>query len=174
MNREPTEQFVSELTGNQTRLLAFVLSLLPDREAARDVLQATNLLLWQKAGEYTPGTNFMGWACQVARLKVLSHLRDMGREQLVFDAALVEDIAQSAQHQAEESSQLRRYLDDCLDRQGPEARKLVLARYEADASVNELSRRTGVAPGTLSMKLCRIRKALQECIERKIALEARP
>ncbi len=166
-----TEQFIRDLTGNQTRLFAFILSLLPDREAARDVLQATNVVLWQKADEYTVGTNFMAWACMVARLTVLSYLRDQGRDRHIFDPVLIEDIAVSAQSQSEHSAGLRAYLDDCLALQGAEARRLIHERYSTGESVGEMSRRQGIAPGTLSMKLTRIRRALQECIQRKLAKE---
>ncbi|MCH9001552.1 MAG: hypothetical protein IIC02_03175, partial [Planctomycetes bacterium] len=74
------EQFVRELTANQSRLLAYVLTLLPDYEAAQDVAQNTNVVLWRKADTFREGTQFMTWACQVARLEVLAYFRDQGRD----------------------------------------------------------------------------------------------
>lgn len=58
MNRD-SDEFVTLLTANQTSLYACVLSLLPDRAAARDVLQDTNLTLWHKAADFEQGTNFL-------------------------------------------------------------------------------------------------------------------
>ena len=49
------EEFVAELTAQQGRLAAFVRTVVPNAEAAKDVLQETNLVLWQKAVEFQAG-----------------------------------------------------------------------------------------------------------------------
>ena len=46
---EPPFEFVQLLTSNQSRLYAYVLSLLGDRTQAEDVMQETNAVLWRKA-----------------------------------------------------------------------------------------------------------------------------
>ena len=56
------EQFVRNLTDCQPRLYAFILSLLPNRDDASDVLQDTNLVIWRRSAEFTDGTNFVAWA----------------------------------------------------------------------------------------------------------------
>ena len=54
---EKIEQFVSLLTRYQQRVYLFILSLVPDRADAEDVLQETNLVLWQKFDDFTPGSD---------------------------------------------------------------------------------------------------------------------
>src|SRR3954454_14411357 len=48
--RGRTGEFVQLLTGVQSRLYAYICSLVGDSAGARDVLQETNLALWNKAG----------------------------------------------------------------------------------------------------------------------------
>ena len=45
---DPKERFVTSLTDSQDLLYAYILSLFPDVDLARDVLQETNLVLWRK------------------------------------------------------------------------------------------------------------------------------
>ena len=170
-DHSPSDQFVRDLTGAQTRLLAFVLTLLPEIQGAQDVLQNANVVLWRKAAEFRPGTSFMAWACEVCRREVQAYLRDQGRDRHVFDAAFLEGVAESAQRQSEQSSRLGVYLDECLALRPTEERQLLRERYSAGASVKELSQRMGVDPGTLSKRICRICDTVLSCIQRKTAAE---
>ena len=59
---EHTALVVERLTEIQGRLFAYIYSLLADAEAARDVLQETNRLLWRRAGNYDAARDFLPWA----------------------------------------------------------------------------------------------------------------
>ena len=166
---QPSKQFVQELTAGQARLLAYVMTLLPDLETAQDVLQNTNLVLWEKAETFTDGTNFMAWACAVARHEVLAHWRRTQRERHIFDAALVEQLAVTAERFHESSSRLSVYLDGCLALRSAEERELLRERYAADGSVSEMAERRNLPPARLSVILTRLRHKLLECVERKLA-----
>lgn len=50
-------EFVLLITSHQAAIYAYVLTLLPDRVAAQDVLQETNLVLCRKRDEFEPGTH---------------------------------------------------------------------------------------------------------------------
>lgn len=60
------DDFIRHLTGFQGKLYAYTLALLADPDAAADVVQETNVVLWHKADQFTPGTNFASWALHVA------------------------------------------------------------------------------------------------------------
>ena len=59
-------QFVTLLTSHQGRLFAYVLSLVGDADQARDVMQETNAVLWQKSADFEIGTNFSAWMIKTA------------------------------------------------------------------------------------------------------------
>ena len=93
------EEFVRELVCHQNTLYAYILTLLPDRDLASDVLQETCIEAWQKAEEFTKGSNFLAWACRIAHFKVLACRRDLGRGRWSSTNDSSEDIAVEAQEQ---------------------------------------------------------------------------
>ena len=62
------------VTAIQKSLYAFILSLLPNRTEAEDILQETNLILCQKENEYNREGHFQGWAFSIATVSY-THLR---------------------------------------------------------------------------------------------------
>ncbi|MCE9557023.1 MAG: sigma-70 family RNA polymerase sigma factor [Planctomycetes bacterium] len=167
----PSEEFMRALTDSQPRLQAFILSLLPDPEAAQDVLQATNLVAWRSAGQFVPGTSFLAWAFQIARHKVLAHVRDRKRDRHIYDEALIDQLATEGVEHGEQTDQLLIYLEECLSLQPRDLRKLLRERYAPQASVQKLAQARGVTPGNLSVMLSRVRQALLMCVQQKLAKE---
>ena len=173
MNSGPTDDiFVRQLTDCQPRLLAFVFALLPDLEAARDVLQETNVVLWRKSAEFEPGSDFMAWACQIARFKVLAHLRDKQRDRHLFDLDLVAEISSDAERHAGNTSRLAVLLDECIQLRGETERALLSERYAPGGSVTDMAVKRSESPGSVSVALNRIRKKLMDCVQHKLTHEA--
>src|SRR5215218_100140 len=63
--------FLRLFLQNQRRLYAYILTLLPNRADADDVLQETSLVMWDKFDPADPPTDFLAWARRVAYHKVL-------------------------------------------------------------------------------------------------------
>ena len=72
-------EFVGQITRHQSMLRAYIISLMPGMDGVDDVLQETNIVLWEKRSNYQPGTNFRAWACAIARLEVKTQRRKMLR-----------------------------------------------------------------------------------------------
>ena len=172
-NPAPSEDFVRELTSSQRRLHAFILSLLPDPAAAEDILQNTNIVIWRKSAEYTSGTNFLAWACQIAKHQVLSHIRDRGRDKHVFDEVLVEQLATRSTEGSEPVTGMMAHLASCLEECTEEQRQLIRERYEPGGSVKQMVARRKTTPNKMSIMLTRLRRRLLNCVRRKVAQEER-
>jgi RNA polymerase sigma-70 factor (ECF subfamily) len=161
------DEFVQLLTACQLRLLAYIVSLVHDTDAAQDVLQETNAELWGKRAEFRPESEFGAWASRIAHFKVLSHFRDRSRERLVFDADLLADLAVRAEAQTAELDETGRWLEDCLS-ELPEARRTaILDRYRPGNSVNALAQAEKKSAGAMSKALARTRALLLACLRRK-------
>jgi len=163
-----TNAFVSLLTASQPGLYACILALLPDRVAAHDVLQETNLTLWQKAEDFEPGTSFMAWATRIARYHVLNHRRKMKRDRLVFDEVLFEELAARQAMRADDADRYARALRHCLGKLPHEQQDLVAQRYAANGSVKQIAGCQGRSVGAVSQTLYRIREALLNCISQRV------
>ncbi len=165
----PSERFVREITRCQNSVFAYILSLAPDPDTARDILQDTNVVLWQKAHEFEEGTEFMAWACTVARYEVLAHRRDHQRDRHIFGDALLATIAEQAVELPSEPDERARAFEDCLADLPPKQRALIAARYQPGASVKAMAQARGQSPAALSVSLSRIRKSLAGCVEGKLS-----
>ena len=114
MNRN--DEFITLLTSSQSALYACILSLLPDRTAAQDILQETNLTLWRKVDEFEMGTNFMAWASRIARYHILNYRRRLARDRQIFDDQLFEDLCVKQADLCEDANAYADALRRCLTR----------------------------------------------------------
>ena len=164
MNRD-SEEFVTHLTTSQNALYACILALMPDRAAARDILQETSITLWRKAEDFEPGTNFLAWAARIARYHVLNHRRKMSRERLVFDDLLFEELAERQSARIADFDLPEDALRLCLEKLPADKRELVERRYAPGASVGAIATSLGRSIGAVSQTLYRIREVLLNCVQ---------
>lgn len=172
-HRERTEQFVRLFSLHQRRIYAYILTLLPHRADAEDVLQESSAVIWRKFDQYEPNTHFAAWACGIARLEALNFRRRHRGEPLQFDDAAVEVLAEEVESRGEELEDRYRALADCLERLSPADRDLVRRRYTEQASVPRVAEQVGRPLEGLYKAFARIRRALHECIDRRTAGEGR-
>jgi RNA polymerase sigma-70 factor (ECF subfamily) len=171
--KDSQEQFVRNLVDCQPSLYAYILSLLPNRDDAADILQDTNLVMWRRSGEYAEGTNFLAWAHKIVRFKVLAHHRNRRRDRHIFDDSLFDLLANEAEGRAHDREGITDTLDDCMAELPPAQRELVRQRYAPGASVREMAQERNQTVAVLSVTLSRIRNVLLECIQRKRAGRSR-
>ena len=78
------EEFIQLFTKNQRRLFLFILSQIPHPVEAEEVLQETNVVIWSKADQFRPGSNFLAWSCQIAHFEILKQRSRRRRSRLQF------------------------------------------------------------------------------------------
>jgi RNA polymerase sigma-70 factor (ECF subfamily) len=167
-------EFVTQITRVQRQLHAFILSVVWNSTEADDVLQQTNLVLWEKSAEFDATRPFLPWAMQFAQWQTQAWLksRRRQRQRLVIDDDLAKLLAEEAAADEPAFEARRNALASCLQKLRPEQRELIARRYEPEASVNALADAGGVTAKALSDRLRRIRHALLECIQKCVAEEA--
>tara|TARA_B100001964_G_C14228990_1_gene599087 strand:- start:538 stop:1062 length:525 start_codon:yes stop_codon:yes gene_type:complete len=158
-------EFSQLLTQSQRRLYAFILTLIPNRAEAEDILQETNLVLCEKAEEYDPDRHFLAWAFKIARFQTMAHLKTKSRSPLVFQEDLMDKLSDDAESM-EGFGSLQRALAHCMEKLTKRNRELIRIRYEKGLTLDETAKKLGKPRGTVSMALYRIRTALWRCVER--------
>jgi len=167
-----SSEFVSLLTANQRKLYAFILALVRRPADADDVLQETNMVMWRKSEEFELGTGFDAWSFQIARFQVMAYRKRLQRSKLHFDDELTEQLADLAEVEWVGENSRHSALSQCLQKLPSDQRKLIAQRYEPGAKVQDLAAKQGRSPKALSEALRRIRRALMECIERRLSQTA--
>ncbi|TWT99481.1 RNA polymerase sigma factor [Botrimarina colliarenosi] len=159
-------EFVQLLTKAQLGLLRYITTLVGDPDAASNILQNTNLLLWKKADEFEMGTNFDAWATKIAYWQVKAFVRDRGRDRHVFSEQLIVQLAEDSQ-ELHDMDMTIHLLRTCLQSLPGKNRELVSMRYNLGLSIQQLSSRLGKSPSAIKGSLLRARRALRDCIEAK-------
>jgi len=154
-----------------SRIFRFILTLIPCRNDADEVMQETSLILWRKFSEYEPGGNFTRWACGIARLEVLRLMERKKRFAALFDEQLLTQLA-ATQTRYDELLEIRRdFLAQCK-RQLPEKDLYLLQLiYESEHGAKTAASIMDQPLSTIYRHLNRIRTTLYHCIERKINAE---
>ncbi|QNN23824.1 sigma-70 family RNA polymerase sigma factor [Planctomycetales bacterium ZRK34] len=172
MTGDPTtRQFVRTLTAHQSRLYAFILAMVGDHHAAGDVLQETNVVLWEKADEAMAADDFGAWAYRVAHFQVLAWRQKRSRDRLVFDERVLAALAEDGIEIAEQSDRRQDALSQCLSKLPEDARRLIQRRYGLGESVAQIADQVQRSIAATNQWLYRIRRDLLRCIETRISRE---
>lgn len=163
--------YLQLVTSHQASIYGYIRSLAPGADI-EDILQETNLVLWDKANDFELGTNFKAFAFRIAHLKTLEALRSQRRRHwLVFDSDLLSEIANRQSEVASEDDGQQAALRHCLHQLKPEERELIHSRYSLGRAVNEIAREKVRSEGAMQQMFFRIRNALRICIEQQMNTE---
>lgn len=171
MNDREQQEFVVGITEIQRDLYAFILTLLPNSSDADDVLQEANRVLWEKRGEFMPGTNFRAWAYTIARFQVLDHRKPRRRDALIFSNALIEQMASEATAEADETSAQRVALKECLKKVSRDDQHLIDLRYASGLLAPQIARQLNRPAASIRQSLFRIRQSLMRCVQARLRQE---
>ena len=163
---QPTNEFVELLTGNQSRIYAYIVSVMHNTEQAEEVLQSTNIVLWQKADQFESGTSFIAWAFRVAFFEIKAHRKKIHRDRLVFSDESMEMIARAYEKMDQESDDGKVALEVCMKKLSPKARNLLKLRYFENMQVTAMADQLGQTANVLAVTLHRIRTNLAKCIKK--------
>jgi RNA polymerase sigma-70 factor (ECF subfamily) len=164
----PFERLLAE---HAAAVRLYIRSLMPGYEGTDDLLQETMLKLWEKRSQYVAGTYFKAWAFQIARYLVMNRVRKLANSPVVFlDEELMDQIDHRwAEAEPAITDQHHTALAECLKQLKPDDRQLLHTRYATDVSLETYAEQEGTRPGTLKARLFRLRDALRDCIERRLA-----
>jgi RNA polymerase sigma-70 factor (ECF subfamily) len=125
--------------------------------------------LWQEFHKFQSETNFLAWARRIAHFRVLEHYRHRSRR-------LPEEVLQSlvAEMDRRETAADPRlsFLSECRQKLASSDQELLERRYVDKLQVQELACHLGRPVNSVSKSLGRIRRALLDCIQRKMAAGA--
>jgi RNA polymerase sigma-70 factor (ECF subfamily) len=166
---ERNQQLMLLITQHQRRIFAYIYTLVPDRNDAEDLLQETSLVICEKFSEFTPGTDFVAWACQIAWWRIRAARQKFARSKVLFDETVLAAVAHTAAALGPELDERHAALEHCLKRLPARDRELVLSRYEPGGGVEAAARRSGRSLVAAYKALGRIRKLLLDCVSNRLA-----
>lgn len=159
--------FIRLLTTNQKRIYGFIYAMMLNPSASEDIMQETNLFMWEHFDDFRPGTNFSAWGIGIARNLVLRYYRNQKRDMLIFDSRTIENlIGQSDvfESQDDQIEALRR----CVKNLQLKDQELLKMRYVHGVHINEIAKKINRTTSHLYRMMARIHYSLLKCIKIQI------
>lgn len=165
--------FVKLLLEQQTALRAYIVSLMPGSDDAEDVLQNTNVVVWEKMAEFTPGTEFRAWLFAIARNMVKAQFRANKRHlSPSVDEELMLAIDEVwSQRPDQDVTRKQRALDRCLELLRPLEKNLISVRYTKGNNLENYAKQIGRPADSLRTTLSRVRGKLRLCVDKRLTME---
>ena len=170
----PQDEFMALLDGCQRDLLAYVLTLVNDKNDALDILQETARALWARFAEYDRQRPFGAWARRFAYIEVLRHRTDRHRHSqrvITLSDGALDQLAEEYDCHSEVLEAQREALQECMRKLRPGDLQLVRQRYWDDQNIRALAAAEGKSQSQAYSQLHRIRGQLLKCIEATLARE---
>ncbi len=168
-----TVAFVEQLTANQRKIFAYIMSLVVNVNDADDILQETVKMMWKKYEQFVPGTDFLAWATTIAHYRVIEFRRQKSRSKVVFDDKVFDSIQNQAMVQIKDTDDYLVYLRQCVKKLQANDISMIKMRYASGCTFKEMASDMGRTLQSVHRSIARIQGLLRHCINRQIASEAR-
>ncbi len=167
-----TGAFGQLVRAHQGRVRAYIGSYVRSPDVVDDLAQEVFLTAYASVGSFRGESAFSTWLLGIARHRVLGHLRTHLRKGRLVDRLIdgrrldrVEDDAAHLDERERAIAALKR----CVEILPPGSSVLVTEHYFQANTLADIGRRTQKGESAVRMTLLRIRRALRDCIERRLA-----
>ena len=165
-------QQVQQLFVRHTGLLhGFIASLCGDLVLAEDILQEVFLVVSERAGDFTLGSDFPAWARAIARFKTMELLRARKRDRQMLGVETLAALEADAPG-LETWQQEREALAGCIAKLTTAQHALMTMAYGEGRTPQQIAAHKGQSPEVVHVLLSRVRRALRECVLRRLGLLA--
>ncbi|NLE39622.1 MAG: sigma-70 family RNA polymerase sigma factor [Pirellulaceae bacterium] len=175
MHSSPQEsEFVRLWLVYGQSIYAYLLTLMSNRADADEIYQDVGMTLWEKFGQFAPGSNFQAWARQVALNKVRDFRRLRRHQTVLCSPEFLDAVAQTIAEDTEILDRQHKVWSDCFERLPIRQKDLIDRRYRLGETPKSLSERTGRSLDAIYQALSRIHRALFDCVREGTFGESSP
>jgi RNA polymerase sigma-70 factor (ECF subfamily) len=162
------------LMQHRATLYGYIFACVRNHADAEDILQNVSVAVTESIDRLTSEDGFLPWAREITRRRILAHRRESRREQ-PCDPELVRLLAEATERVEERqpASVQQAALMACLERLPPRSRSLIVLRYDGSvAGAEQLAALFGRSVQGIYAQVKRIKQALRQCVERRLAAES--
>jgi len=164
--------FSDLVSANRGRVFGYIYAMLHNMADAEDIYQQTTVLMWQKFDEFEPDTNFGNWALKIAFYTIKNFQRSQHRSKVFFRDSVMEKVAESYRElDGDQSHDRVDALMACVKKLPERHQRLLKLHYGDNAPIKQIAERQGRSNAAVSMTLSRLRRALFDCINSRLASE---
>lgn len=166
--------FLALLIKHEPALRGYARSLVPDWDLVDEALQEASVTMWKKRGQLESADGFVPWSKVILRFKCLRQLEKLRSRRPLLSDGMLQTLAERGESRSVLDSTARgRAFHTCFSQFSAEHRELLLAPHSSTHTVVELAERRKKSPNALYKLLGRLREQLAECIQHRVAAEAK-
>ena len=106
----------------------------------------------------------------------MAHIRaarqKFARSKIVFNDQVLEQVAATSAKLGDELDHRHLALENCLKKLPQREREMIMARYQADGTVEDAAKVSGRSMAAAYKALARVRRLLWQCVSRQLATGA--
>ena len=143
-----------------------------------DVAQRSFMAAFTRIRDFDPETDFAAWLFAIARFQLKTELTRHRRiadyhSRFARDLLLLE-LERRPQEAPELPGERVEHLRECVTELREPLRQFIEWRYEEGVSLDEISTRCGRSVAAVKKQLFKLRRALRDCVERRLAAGGSP
>ncbi|QDT29705.1 sigma-70 family RNA polymerase sigma factor [Gimesia panareensis] len=169
---ESSESFFRQFSKSDRKIFGYILALVLDVAAAEDIYQETCVILWKEFPQYDPERSFLNWAYGIAFNQIRKYRRKFQNQRLIFSDTLVTALAEDVSSMVEEQSERQLALTCCLENLSARERNLLDSYYGDQQTAAALAEQGNCSVHAIYKTIKKLRRALHECVTRRLANEA--
>ncbi|MBN1676428.1 MAG: sigma-70 family RNA polymerase sigma factor [Kiritimatiellae bacterium] len=174
--RGDVDAFTELVRLHQSRVRAYVASHVRDKTIVDDIAQEAFIAAYRTLDTYRGDSPLSTWLIGIARYRVLRYQRAWMRRSRHEAAPLDEALAEWRMAEAEQAGAAREdvritALLECVEELPREQARLLTQHYVEGRKTHEIADALKKNASTVRVTLMRIRTALRQCIDRRLALE---
>lgn len=177
MNSGDRELFIEQVRDHHAGLRGFVRSLGVDPLWVDDVAQEAFIVAYNRLDEFDHSRDFGPWLRGIARNLVINERRKDARRKRIISDNLTEVLVASSSAREDEEEEMGDFalvrlnaLKECIKGLPEKSLRLLKSRYEDDHSAQDIAEEFSMNPPAVRKALERMRTALRECMEEKMAM----
>ena len=161
---------------SQPVIAAFISSLVPDFHDADDILQNVAVVTVRKYQQFDPTRSFVAWAIGIAKNEILKHQSKQGKDHLLLDIDAIDSVTQvyAKEHSTIHDTRidLSNAISTCMSRLKGKWQLIMEMHYLREQSAARIAQHLGMTRNSVFVSLHRIRIALRDCVNRRLAGES--
>lgn len=160
------ERFLTSFLMVQPSLRSYVQALVGPESDSDDLVQEISLTLWREYAHYDQTRPFIAWALGIARNLVARYRRDHAVQRRRFSPQAEAALSVAFIELEDEFRDRRSVLRTCLEHLGPQARELLLMRYQKGMELAAIAAERTSSVNAVNKALGKIRRLLLDCTGR--------
>ncbi len=169
MKSKDAAEFTALWTAAQPKVAAFVRMLVHVPQDSEEILQRVAVALVHKFQQFDRQKSFVAWAIGMARFEILYFRRQRAHDKHLFSDDIVQSLADRSEEYSNDWEHFREALKRCLTDLEQRSKQALVLRYSENMRSEAIAKELEMSSVAVRVLLCRVRKSLHECIQRRVA-----